>query len=281
MLNVFKNNNCMKTNNFYLVIALPLFWMSSNVYSQNTGIGTTNPQAKLHVDGSSDNNATGIPSAAQQANDFVVLNNGNVGVGTIAPSVKLEVKSSGTLSNPKAALKINDGTEADGKVLTSDAKGNTSWKYVAINEIRGVLSQNGASIPLDSKNYYSTGSYIDLAPGRWRVSVTMLLRTTDSKLPNNAWSWVRSTFSDSGSSLESSDLEKPNLLSGMFQGPYKKFALITGSAIINNGTQSTRRYTYIVGNCDYENTGSEGAFKFDAVGSSGYSENIITAFPVL
>ena len=44
---------------------------------------------------------------------------GNVGIGTTAPDAKLDVAGS---------IKINDGTEGEGKVLTSDANGMASWQ---------------------------------------------------------------------------------------------------------------------------------------------------------
>ena len=43
----------------------------------------------------------------------------NVGIGTTAPGAKLHVNGT---------FKITDGTQASGKVLTSDANGLTSWK---------------------------------------------------------------------------------------------------------------------------------------------------------
>lgn len=59
-------------------------------YSQ-VGIGTTNPQAVLHVDGAKDNATTGVPTAAQAANDFVVTSTGNVGIGNADPQRLLDV----------------------------------------------------------------------------------------------------------------------------------------------------------------------------------------------
>lgn len=55
------------------------------------GISTANPQGAFHVDGAKDNVLTGVPTSAQQSNDFVVLKNGNVGIGTINPAAKFEI----------------------------------------------------------------------------------------------------------------------------------------------------------------------------------------------
>ncbi len=47
-----------------------------------------------------------------------VLSNGNVGIGTGTPTEKLELNGS---------IKITDGTQGAGKVLTSDAAGKATW----------------------------------------------------------------------------------------------------------------------------------------------------------
>ena len=48
-----------------------------------------------------------------------ILDNGNVGIGLVSPSAKLEVQGS---------IKIIDGTQGIDKVLTSDADGLASWQ---------------------------------------------------------------------------------------------------------------------------------------------------------
>lgn len=50
-----------------------------------------------------------------------ITDGGNVGIGTINPSAKLEIAGS---------LKLSDGTEGNNKILTSDAAGNASWKSI-------------------------------------------------------------------------------------------------------------------------------------------------------
>jgi len=64
------------------------------------GIGTITPKTKLDVVGSA-------------------LFSGKVGIGTTDPATKLDILGS---------IKINDGTQGNGKVLTSNANGKGSWQ---------------------------------------------------------------------------------------------------------------------------------------------------------
>ncbi|WP_414846436.1 hypothetical protein [Chryseobacterium sp. IT-36CA2] len=95
-----------------------LIVISALAHSQ-VGVNTVNPQGVFNVDGAKDNPTTGVPNAAQQSNDFTVTNTGNVGIGTTAPSAKLDL--AGT-------IKIKDGSQGANKVLTSDANGLASWQ---------------------------------------------------------------------------------------------------------------------------------------------------------
>jgi hypothetical protein len=67
-----------------------------------------------------------------------IANNGYVGIGTSSPTAKLEVVG-GVGVKP---LKIVDGSEGNGKVLTSDATGNATWQAPTI----GAPPTSGTSI---------------------------------------------------------------------------------------------------------------------------------------
>ena len=74
------------------------------------GINTQNPRGIFHVDGAKDNNASGAPTALQQANDFIVTVDGKLGLGTTTPSSKLEVNGASTNT---AAYNAGAGTTID------------------------------------------------------------------------------------------------------------------------------------------------------------------------
>ncbi|MDR6086548.1 hypothetical protein QE441_002342 [Chryseobacterium sp. SORGH_AS909] len=55
-----------------------------------------------------------------------VVSNGRVGIGNYNPGAKLEVNN----GNTNGAIKIVDGTQGSGKVLTSDANGLATWQTI-------------------------------------------------------------------------------------------------------------------------------------------------------
>lgn len=94
-------------------------------FAQNTGkvgINQSKPTATLNVKSKTGKDATTKNLELENANGtklVTVLDNGNVGIGVEKPTQKLEVTGK---------VKITDGTQGRGKVLTSDANGNASWQ---------------------------------------------------------------------------------------------------------------------------------------------------------
>ena len=148
--------------NLLLVTALLL--ITNKMFSQ-VGINTQNPQGIFNIDGAKDNPVSGTGhSASQQLNDFTVLSNGNVGIGTIAPTQKLEIKTDGTSINPTTGFKLVDGNQGQGKILTSDADGIGTWKFLLIGApINGVFSW-AANTAIGNNNWNSVASLV-IPPG--------------------------------------------------------------------------------------------------------------------
>lgn len=148
--------------NFLILLFVTL---SLQVHAQQTGINTKNPQAPFHVDGSKDNNATGVPTATQQGNDFMVTIDGFVGIGTTLPTHKLDIRGK---------IQIKDGGERLGGVLTTDANGLAVWIVPAANRplVRGVftsalparIGSTGTAAPIN------TGITMTLTRGKWIVN---------------------------------------------------------------------------------------------------------------
>ena len=84
------------------------------------GINTSTPAGNsvFHIDAKG-NTINGI----NYSDDVLIDNNGNIGIGVLSPTAKLESQGSATL----APMQITDGKQAKDMLLTSDDAGNASW----------------------------------------------------------------------------------------------------------------------------------------------------------
>lgn len=128
------------------------------IYSQ-IGINTENPRALFHIDGASTpattNPSTGAVSAAQAIDDVVIDNNGNVGIGILNPTVKIDIYS----SIAGRGIRIADGTQNTNRVLVCDAQGNASWGAVPGTWFAGL--NDAAQLPISSALVYR--QYVNFA----------------------------------------------------------------------------------------------------------------------
>jgi hypothetical protein len=89
---------------------------------------------------------------------------GNLGIGTTSPTEKLHVNGDTKL---QGNVQITGGTPAVGKVLTSDASGNASWKYIPGSRV-------------SYKEELDTQGYIPSPAWRTLVSTSINLDQVDS-----------------------------------------------------------------------------------------------------
>lgn len=200
-----------------------------------------------------------------------VFMDGYVGIGTPNPSNLLHVNSGST-----GAVRIVDGSQAANRVLTSDANGVATWRTSALTAIAGnlVLSGFGISIPYtQTTGFLQTFSSISLPPGRYLVTVTMLLSVFPSLTPNDSSFWLRTAFSDSNLANPARTLDTVGnyYISGNIPGS-SRFSILTGSVIINNTTAANKTYYYIAGEALTNNT-TQSLLNF-----SGWGEDSIVAY---
>jgi hypothetical protein len=163
-----------------IVSSLLLF----TVHHAQIGMNTPNPQTILHVDGAKDNTTSGVPTAAQQANDFSVTSTGNVGVGTIAPTEKLDI-SSGNLRirdiNSNKGIGGMDRTvvaDKDGVLKTIDLD-NYSLFHARLASAQNLAAATVTTLlfntPISTSTYYnyntSTGILTFNESGNYLVTV--------------------------------------------------------------------------------------------------------------
>jgi len=208
-----------------------------------------------------------IPAAAvTNANNGLTNNSGTIQLGgalvkattiNATSSNTLEINTGGTSSSPVSGFKIVDGTQGQNKVLTSDAYGKTRWEAAGITLGLGSLG-NGANIAntlTTSSSYVYTNAYVVLPPGRWLVTVNMLLAKTGNAFTaaNEFW-WVRTTFSNSPSTFApSGDIQGSNKLVSGGLNPNTNYGLMNGSVTIQNNTTSNKTYYFMAGFLDGQN----------------------------
>lgn len=205
---------------------------------------------------------------------------GNIGIGTATPGARLEVNNGTT----NGAIKIVDGTQGTGKVLTSDANGLGTWQDSKTKAIMGTRAAVGYDVPFATfTDFRYTGASITLPPGKWLVTITQLASIAGSPTASN-WMFVRSTFSDSNlttlgqTGTMSADVQQPSLMSFTVTGGGPTGFTSTGSIIINNTSSGNKTYKYIVGNTESDNTAPNTVFL--KTYSGNWQENSITAIAI-
>lgn len=91
-----------------------------NYAKAQVGINTSNPQATFHIDGAKDNPTTGSPTSTQIANDVAFTSSGEIGIGTLTPATKLDVRS---VNNTDNSIGIGETTQ------TATAAGAGAMRY--------------------------------------------------------------------------------------------------------------------------------------------------------
>ncbi|QQT25014.1 hypothetical protein I6J02_14955 [Sphingobacterium spiritivorum] len=151
-----KKMNSLKT---YLLLLLCVSG-TITLQAQPAGINTKNPAAVLHVDAKKDNTPT-----LQETDDFVVTSGGNIGIGTITPTHRLDIRGK---------LQIRDGGEQTGSVLTTDATGLAKWNYPAVSKAVVNGDFPSASIKIIPNGYTNpprdSRISITLSRGKWIVN---------------------------------------------------------------------------------------------------------------
>lgn len=111
-----------------IIIILLITSLGAIKTTAQVGVNTENPQASFHIDGAKDNATTGVPTAAQQANDVAVTSTGNVGIGTSAPdaSAALEIRSANQGLLPPRVTLIS---ETDNLTITNPATGLSVYSF--------------------------------------------------------------------------------------------------------------------------------------------------------
>ncbi len=158
--------------------AAPLNERLTILANGNIGVGVPNPSSKLEVIG---NNTTQTGYFGQSGSGNAVTaaaGSAATAISAFSTSATMPVVSIISASGAPP-LKIVDGNEANGKVLTSDANGNASWQSAAYGNLQRFqfkLNDIGFSTKYNFGNATASGSGKDLiveinTPGLYHFDV--------------------------------------------------------------------------------------------------------------
>jgi|GEM_PF-1354553 len=301
------------SNLYYVVIATMAIASIANVTSAqtNTGIGTITPTERLDV-GTGNVRIRDVNAITGTVTDKVLVADGTgivksfpmSGIPTIytangsltsnrivtqgantltftgtAPSMVKLTNTAGTAATPVSALQITDGSQAAGKVLTSDANGNTSWTYSALKAIPGALpasSQDFTGYGASFNVSLYTGGSITLPPGKWMVSFGTTGGIVSGVINSDGSLWCTLFLSDvtTGSGATTADLISAytgNRGAGGCVGRGMTKTFVSGNCAVNNATAGNKTY-YL-----WANQEQNGTTTTRSTGGNAYWVNVFDA----
>lgn len=259
---------------FFLTVIITLLFVIPAV--SQVGINTQNPLGIFHVD---PKNNTVSTTASTYVDDILVSNNGLAGMGVLSPDALLHIRTSGTSISPVSGLRLVDGNEGDGRVLTVvNNTGLVTWQ--AVTEYDQVYFNRPSYCPSRSvreSSFNYTNAHIDLPPGRWVVMANMYAHIPDAASTGEIVS-VNSTFSNNVSSGAFNSIVSSDIEGGAFiSGAVKVKGIVTGAVVINNKLPYTKTYYYMVGGLS--STSSTSTTMLRSFGGQ-WGEDTIVAFRI-
>jgi hypothetical protein len=201
------------------------------------GINTSVPVGTLHVNGAAS------ASDTNPDNDVVVSRpSGNLAIGHTNPTVKLDIKTTGTQASPVFGFKLSDGNQALNKVLYSDANGVGTWKELTIftgQNIIGTFSwvDNTA---IGNTNWNRIAS-LNITPGSHMIYMKIHV------LNNSNSGFVRTYVGTKNVGTNNNNpIDTPILGSTNFQPLMGRDFEITQAFVYNNTTNSNVTLYYVM-----------------------------------
>ncbi|UPZ17873.1 beta strand repeat-containing protein [Flavobacterium humidisoli] len=178
--------------------------------------------------------------------------NNRVGMGTASPTTTLHL-----FSGTSGALRIEDGTQSIGKVLTSDANGVATWAASGVNTFTGVVPSVYSPFGTAPGVTY-LNAYIDLPIGKFFIYTGVLVNGNNQPNTNYAarlsYSSASNSYSTSGFSYIGSFLMLN--LSSNGAGAITSSSIMFASGFVKvNITTPTRLYLMDVDSVGFGNVG--------------------------
>ncbi len=201
----------------------------SVVVRSQVGVNTENPQQVFHVDGRSDNPTSGVPNLTQQENDFVLTEEGTVGIGTISPLAQLHITgnmilgtSTPTNGEQGFAPVVRDELSGELRVATTSTGNSYIFNYITYQ----LDNVNGDWIS-DFNTNIDTSQYTLAIIGSSFDSPLKLTSGNDGYAPNNVYA-----YQDAGTWHISADYRGVNTL-GNISGKWTIYCFIINNTFVN------------------------------------------------
>ncbi|NDW09126.1 hypothetical protein [Dysgonomonas sp. 520] len=150
-------------------ISILFMFLAITALKAQVGINTENPQGIFHIDGQRDTNGN-----TNISDDVVVDTLGRVGVGTNNPQAKVDIRT----ATQGGGFRLQDGSQGNGKILTTDGNGYGTWKVpgVAYAKLGNIPPTTIISpvqdITSDNLHIAYSGMNITLTPGDYQLNFT-------------------------------------------------------------------------------------------------------------
>lgn len=196
----------------YIVVCFLLSSSISLLWSQSVTINNSSSSVLL-IDPLKNTNGTSGTS-----DDVVIVSNGNVGIGTASPSVRLDIRGT---------LRIVDGAQSNGAFFVSDENGIGSWydsDFIGRRIVWGSI--------LQTKNVTTTYQDItsvslDLTGGLWMIAakadVTGTLSSTTLTTAEYVWLKIVEEVTDENNIKTYNDVAEGGLPYSIRKGVYQKY----------------------------------------------------------
>ncbi|NDW11090.1 hypothetical protein [Dysgonomonas sp. 520] len=145
---------------------LLLTLLACSVAYGQVGVNTESPQGIFHIDGQRNTNGN-----TNISDDVVVKTDGNVGIGTNDPQAKVDIRT----ATQGEGFRLQDGSQGNGMVLTSDATGNGKWSAPGFSDFTRVEPKIFSfSIPtIDDSSLKSTSAMLKNVSTNQTYSIEM------------------------------------------------------------------------------------------------------------
>lgn len=262
-----------------------------NLNTSDLGLyGTTNNWIRIATRGA-DNGASGTSKIAFYTNatttnptgvgtkPAMVIANGKVGIniessGSNLPNANLHVAG----NNSYEAIQIQDGSQGEGKFLSSDRNGRATWVTSPLTPIsQGDTDDSSESTAYIVNDNMYLKKKITLTKGRWMIYVGNLFNSPGSSEANNKW--IRLTLSSASGSQSETGFKflSSKLVSGWL-------------STVGSSYPIAEQYTFLSGVIPIEVTNNNATIylrtresinkgTIEVLARSNYAENYLFAIP--